>query len=79
MVLKPTQRDELLLKLDERSRNTYHLMEKLERHQEQQNDHIFENMKRSNRNSVYIKVIWIIGGTSIITFIGWLARIQGLW
>ena len=79
MVLKPDQRDNLLLRLDERSVNTYHLMEKLERHQEEQNGYIRENMKLSNRNAVYIKVIWIIGGTSIITFIGWLARIQGLW
>ena len=79
MTLKPDERDNLLLRLDERSVNTYHLLEKLERHQEEQNDHIFENMKRSGRNAVYIKVICGVGGTSIITFLGWLAKIQGLW
>ncbi len=73
------ERDELLLRLDERSVNTYRLCEKLEHHQETQNGEIQNNLVRSKSNLVRIRFLWGIGGTGFMTLISWLAKIQGLW
>lgn len=42
--------------------NIYHLLEKLERHQEVQNDHILENVKACASNKTRSKVNTIIMG-----------------
>ena len=77
--MKQPERDEILIRVSERTLNIWRVVEKLERQKEQQNGFILENMKRGSRNSAYIKSIIGVGSTVIATFIGWLAKIQGLW
>ncbi len=77
--MKPKERDELLGRLDERSRNTYHLVEKLEKHNAEQNGYILDLVKQASSNKTSIK--WIIrvlvaagilggGATGIVNLIG---------
>ncbi|KKN74963.1 hypothetical protein LCGC14_0384650 [marine sediment metagenome] len=77
--MKPKERDELLGRLDERSRNTYHLVEKLEKHNAEQNGYILDLVKQSSSNKTSIK--WIVrvlvaagilggGATGIVNLIG---------
>ena len=56
--MKPKERDELLGRLDERTANTYHLVEKLERHNDEQNGFIREQGKQVEKNKTHIW--WII-------------------
>ncbi len=60
---------ELQARIDERTKNTYHLLEKLERHMVLQNSHISKNTVRSKVN------LWIV---SILTVV-LITRIRGLW
>lgn len=69
------ENDELLARMDERSLNTYKLMEKLEHHQEEQNGNIQETLLRTKTNRIFIG----IGGIGIMLMITWLASLQGLW
>lgn len=41
--MKPTERDELLIRVDERTKNTLDLVEKQEKHLRQLNDKVAEN------------------------------------
>ena len=73
---------DLLARIDERSLNSYKLMEKLERsqeklekHQEDQNGNIQETLLRTKTNRILIG----IGGVGIMLIITWLANLQGLW
>ncbi len=84
--MKPKERDDLLVKmaedigaLKEGVHNTYYLAEKLERHNALQNGQIIKIMEASNKNTVWRRVIVGIGGTVIITIVGWITKIQGLW
>ena len=78
MKLTPALRDELLIRLDERSRNTYHLVEKLERHNAEQNGYIMEQGKQTASNKTSINRLWwllgiaVIGGGSAIGLVNWL-------
>ena len=72
--------DKLLVRIDERTRNTYKLMEKLERHQAEQNGYIRENMKLSVSNKAFIKIICGVGGGLLLVMVGgFIAHLQGLW
>ena len=77
--MKPKERDDLLVRLDERSLNTYHLVEKLEQHNAVQNGFIQEQGEQVASNKAHIW--WIIrilvtagilsgGATGIIKLIG---------
>ncbi len=66
---------DLLTRIDERSLNTYKLMEKLEHHQEEQNGNIQETLLRTKTNRILIG----IGGVGIMLIVTWLASLQGLW
>ena len=59
--MKPAERDELLGRLDERSINTYHLVEKLERHQRESNGIVISQGERIAKNETKIRLIWKIG------------------
>ena len=67
--------NELLARIDERSINTYNLMEKLEKHQAEQNNSIQETLLRTKTNRILIG----IGGSIFALIIAWLASLQGLW
>ena len=77
--LKVLERDELLIRLDERTRNIWKLVEKLETHQAEANGFIKDNLIRSSSNRTWINVLrWTIGG--LITALGvmW-SKFQGWW
>ena len=61
---------EWLARLDERSINTYKLMEKLEKHQAEQNGYIRETLVSTQKNTVWRKVI--VGTFAAI--IGWFVK-----
>ena len=48
--MKPGERDELLGRLDERTRNTFRLVEEQERHLKGLNDSVSKNMLNIDRN-----------------------------
>ena len=76
--MKAKERDELLIRLDERSCNTYHLVEKLERHNIEQNGYIREQDKQVASNKTSIGRLWwllgivVISGGSAIGLVSWL-------
>ena len=68
------ERDELLIRIDERTRNIYHLTEKQEHHLDELNASVSKNVARIASNYEAIKgnrrilniIIWCILGTSAI-------------
>jgi len=70
--MRVAERDELLYRLDERSRNTYHLVEKLERGQTIQNGNIQTALERTSKNTASITWIWrvfmMLGGSSAVGY-----------
>ena len=84
--MKPTERDDLLIRLDERSRNTWVMVEKLEKHQVEQNglirdsfDQIANNSKQTTKNATWIIAFrWIVGGVGTALAIV-LTRLWGVW
>ena len=73
--MKPIERDELLIRLDERTANIYHLTEKQEQHLSDLNDSIARHGKQIVSNSTNIKWITRILTASGIT--GGMATIAG--
>ncbi len=68
MMAKPTNR-EILIRLDERSHNTWRVVEKLEVHAREQNGYIRENYRATAKNTIYRKIIIGIGGTALLSFL----------
>ena len=68
-------RDQLLFRLDERSINTWRLIEKMERHAAEQNGYIRENFIATSRNTIWRKVIVGVGGASLLGLAGWAIRL----
>ena len=77
--MKPKERDELLIRLDERSRNIWALTEKQENHLSKINDSLLKHAIQLSSNKTSIK--WIVrilvaagilggGATGIIKLIG---------
>ena len=64
-------RDELMIRLDERSRNTWKSIEKIELHMSEQNGYIRDNFRSTQRNTVWRKVIVSVGG-AIWGILAWL-------
>ena len=63
--MKAEERDKLLTRLDERTCNIWHTIEKLERHQAEQNGFIMSNIKAISRNTTWRKGIAVILGVLI--------------
>ena len=62
-----TERDQLLIRLDERSHNTWRSVEKIEKHQSEQNGFIQDNILSTQRNTTWRKVITpIVGGVFLV-------------
>ncbi len=65
--MKASERDDLLIRLDERSRNIYTLVEKQERHLEELNSTTRENTTGVAVNRSGIKrIYWIMGGIVLL-------------
>ena len=77
--MKLEERDKLLIRLEERTVNIWHVLEKLERHQDEQNGFIKDALLTSAQNTAWRKAtIWFIGG--LASAMGLLfAKFQGLW
>jgi len=82
MVMKPTERDSLLIRLDERSKNIYNLSEKQERHLAELNNKVAKNvadiavncsrLDYLTTNSVSVRLSRkqvIVGGSSVAPFV----------
>ena len=64
---------DLMIRIDERTRNTWRVVEKMERHQAEQNGFIRDLLIRTRVNRILLG----IGGTIGLLLFG--AKIQGLW
>ncbi len=73
--MKTSERDDLLIRLSERSFNTWRLIEKMERHAAEQNGYIRENFTATSRNTIWRRVIVGVGGTSLLGLAGWVIRL----
>ncbi len=73
--MKASERDNLLIRLDERSHNTWRTVES----QDKKIDLIIEGQKIQNgsilRNTIWRKVIIGVGGTSLLGLAGWMIRL----
>ena len=77
--MKASERDELLIRLDERSRNTYRVVEKLEKHQAEQNGFIQDTINQTTKNTTWRKAhTWVIGGIGTALVMG-LTHLWGFW
>ncbi len=74
--MKPSERDELLGRLDERSHNTWRIVEEIKKGQDTQNDAIAQNTQNIavlKDRGVGIKTK-LAGGVSALGFIAWSIR-----
>ena len=73
--MKPTERDDLLIRLDERSHNTWRTIEE----QDKKIDRIIVGQKTQNgsimRNTIWRRVITGVGGACILGVFGWLIQL----
>jgi len=77
--MKPSERDELLIRLDERGCNIWNILEELKDQQIKQNGFIQENNNRSIKNTAWRRAhTWVIGGIGTALAIG-LTHLEGLW
>lgn len=74
--MEPEERDELLYRLDERSVNTYHLVEKLEQYQNIQNNRVEKLTGAVSKNTAFRRTGIAIFTAAIGVLI---SKIQGLW
>jgi len=68
----------LMTRIDERTQNIWRSVEKLEKHQAEQNGFILQNMKSIAKNTTWVYVLKWILGASIAGIISWLAHLEGL-
>ncbi len=71
--------NELLARIDERTRNIWRMVERLEKHQAEANGYIKENMKLSIKTAAWVTAIRWIMGIAIAGVITWLSHIEGFW
>ena len=73
--MKTSERDDLLIRLDERSKNTWRTLEE----QHEKIGKILDGQKVQNgsilRNTIWRKVIIGVGGTSLLGLAGWMIRL----
>ena len=73
--MKASERDDLLIRLDERSKNTWRTLEE----QHGKIGKILDGQKVQNgsilRNTIWRKVIVGVGGTSLLGLAGWMIRL----
>ena len=70
--MEPTERDLLLTRLEERTANIWRVVEKLEKHNADQNGFILKCLERTSSNKVWIRTISGVGGSAILFFLYWI-------
>jgi len=70
------EKDELLIRLDERTANTWRVVESLEKHNAEQNGILRETMVACSKNTAWRKSIVVFGGLIIGAVAGWMVKIQ---
>ena len=79
-MLKPKEREELIIRTNETVRNIWRVAEKLEWHQEKQNSNIAEALRMCYSNLAWSKALrWVIGGIIIFGIALVTTHMQGLW
>lgn len=77
--MKPIERDELLIRLDERSLNMWHILEEEDESIHKQIDKILDGQKTQNgailKNTIWRKAIVFIGTPVVIGIVGWLLKL----
>lgn len=74
--MKPTDRDNLLIRLDERTSNIWRAVEELAEHNKEQNGFILQSLTRSSGNRIWLKIITGAGSSIAIAL---LTKLVGLW
>lgn len=64
------ERDELFIRVSERTLNIWHVVERLEQHESTQNGCILDNTKCSSGNRLWLKLFTGIGSGFILLLIG---------
>lgn len=68
--MKPTERDDLLIRLDERTSNIWRVTEEQGQHLKEINGALASQFKTVTRNSVKIGLMWKVGGGALVIIIG---------
>lgn len=76
MALSQSERDNLLLRLDERTNNIWRTVEELKEHNQNQNGYIRDALICSATNSRVLKIVSGIGGSGLALLF---TRVFGLW
>ena len=77
--MKPIERDELLIRLDEKCESIMRELVSLNEHQVEQNGHITDTIEKTAKNTTWVIAFrWILGtGATILSIV--LTRLYGLW
>ena len=73
--MKVAERDELIIRTHEQTLNIWRVVDRMEQHQADQNDHILTALTLSKGNRTWITVFKWAGGTMILSgigFAGWI-------
>jgi len=70
--VKPIERDDLLIRLDERTNNIWRIVEALETHNREQNGYIKQAIETCNKNTVWRKAMTGIISVLFACFLTWL-------
>lgn len=74
-----TQYEDLIVRLDERSLNTYHELTELKNHIIEQNGLIRDTVFQTTKNTTWIKAFRWISGITISALAIIITRLLGLW
>jgi hypothetical protein len=69
---------ELLARIDERTNNIWRVVEKVEQHQVEQNGLMRKTCEKTERNTIWRRVIVGVGGSVFLIIIGWLFYLSGI-
>ena len=78
--MNPKDRDTILIRVDERTRNIWRVTEDMKRHQELQNSNIAEALKMCYTSKAWVRIgQWVVGGIVLLLIAGVETKLQGLW
>jgi hypothetical protein len=72
------KKEDLLIRIDERTHNIWRSVEEIKAHQIEQNGLIRKTCQNVDRNTIWRKVIIGVGTTIFIIIIGWLFYLSGI-
>ena len=76
VLTKTSAHGEILARLDERSNNTWAIVDKMEKHQVEQNSSIQRALKLANKNAIWVTVFKWVTGLGFAGIISWLLQLQ---